>query len=695
LGAKYSLENTRNIGIMAHIDAGKTTTTERLLYYTGKIYKVGDVDEGTATMDWMEQEQRRGITITSAATTFFWKDFRINLIDTPGHVDFTIEVERSLRVLDGVVAIFCSVGGVEPQSETVWHQADRYFIPRIAFVNKMDKIGADFFGVIEQMKKRLTIRVLPIQIPIGTEAEFAGVIDLVHMRAFLWKDEGLGKEYLICEVPDEYRDEAGRLRDGLIEGLAEVDEVICEKFVNEEEITASDIELSLRRSTMSCQVVPVLCGSALKNKGVQPLLDAICDFLPSPLDIPSVVGVNPFHKDKEERREPRRDGPFSGLVFKVVNDPFVGLLAYTRVYSGSISKGSVIYNASRGRRERISRIIRMHANKREEMEDATAGEIVALVGLKYITTGDTLCDEGFPILFESMRFPEPVVDQAIEPKVKSDEEKLVCFLNRLAWEDPTFRFKTDEETGQFIVSGMGELHLDVLLERLRSEGGVSVNVGAPQVAYRESIKDRAVVEGKYIRQAGGRGQYGHVVLEVRRIEGRVGVAFKDRLHGGVIPKEYIPSIEQGIREASLSGVLGGYPVIEVEAVLLDGSYHEVDSTELAFKIAAFQAFHDGLKQAIPTLLEPIMRLEVVTPKEYMGDIINDLNSRRGELKEINVRGNLQVLKFIVPLSEMFGYTTRIRSLSQGRAFHTMEFDHYRDVPKNISDTILGRMRLAS
>ncbi len=688
---RVPLEKTRNIGIMAHIDAGKTTTTERILYYTGVTYKIGEVHEGTAVMDWMVQEQERGITITSAATTCFWKDHRINIIDTPGHVDFTIEVERSLRVLDGAVAVFDAVAGVEPQSETVWRQANKYGVPRIAFMNKMDRVGADFFMSVKTMVDRLGANPVPIQIPIGAEDKFRGPIDLVRGKAIYFDDETLGAKYVEDEIPQELLPVAREYREKMLEALADVDENIMEKFLGGEEITVEEIKRAIRKGTIEMRITPVLCGSAFKNKGVQMLLDAIVDYLPSPLDIPPVKGVNPIDGSEIERKA-SPDEPFAALAFKIMTDPYVGQLTFIRVYSGVLSAGSYVYNSTKDSKERIGRLLRMHANKREEIKEVAAGDIAAAVGLKNTLTGDTLCDEKAPIVLEAIEFPEPVISVAIEPKTKADQEKLSQSLAKLAQEDPSFRVSFDEETGQTIISGMGELHLEIIVDRLLREFKVSANVGKPQVAYKETIRTAAKAEGKFVRQSGGRGQYGHVVIEIGPAETGKGFEFVNKIVGGTIPKEYIPAVEKGIKEALDSGVLAGYPVVDVRATLYDGSYHEVDSSEMAFKIAASMAFKEAAKKARPVLLEPIMSVEVVTPEEYMGDVMGDLNSRRGRIQSMEKRGNSQVIRAEVPLSEMFGYATDLRSKTQGRATYTMQFSRYEEVPKNISDAIIAKVK---
>lgn len=676
---------------MAHIDAGKTTTTERILYYTGVTYKIGEVHEGTAVMDWMVQEQERGITITSAATTCFWKDHRINIIDTPGHVDFTIEVERSLRVLDGAVAVFDSVSGVEPQSETVWRQANKYGVPRIAFMNKMDRIGADFFMSVNSMIERLGDNPVPIQIPIGAEDEFRGPIDLVRMKAVYFDDETLGAKYTEGDIPDQLVPYAREYREKMFEALADVDENIMEKFLSGKEISIEEIKTAIRKGTIAMKLTPVLCGSAFKNKGVQLLLDAIIDYLPSPLDIPPVSGKNPLNGYEVIRMSCDTE-PFSALAFKVMTDPFVGQLTFIRVYSGVLSAGSYVYNSTKDTKERIGRLLKMHANKREEIKEVSAGDIAAAVGLKNTLTGDTLCDENSPVILESMEFPEPVISVAIEPKTKADQEKLSQSLSKLAQEDPSFKVSFNEETGQTIISGMGELHLEIIVDRLLREFKVSANVGKPQVAYKETIRTASRAEGKFVRQSGGRGQYGHVYIEIEPLGVGKGFEFVNKIVGGVIPREYIPAVEKGVKEATETGVLAGYPVVDVKATLYDGSYHEVDSSEMAFKIAGSIAFKEAAKNARPVLLEPIMGVEVVTPEEYMGDVIGDLNSRRGKIQNMEKRGNVQVIRAQVPLSEMFGYATDLRSETQGRATYTMQFSHYEEIPKNIMDGIVSKVR---
>ena len=686
-----SLEKTRNIGIMAHIDAGKTTTTERILYYTGVSHKIGEVHDGAATMDWMEQEQERGITITSAATTCNWRDNRINIIDTPGHVDFTIEVERSLRVLDGAVAVFCSVGGVEPQSETVWRQADKYGVPRIAFINKMDRIGADFFRGVSMIKDRLKANPVPIQLPIGKEDTFKGVIDLVAMKAVIWDEESLGATFQVTEIPEAELELAKEYREKMIEELSSHDDILMEKYIGGEELTNDEIMTAIRKSTIAIQIIPVICGSAFKNKGVQNLLDAVIDYMPAPTDIPAIKGIDADTEAAIERVA-SDDEPFSALAFKIMTDPFVGQLCFFRVYSGVLNSGSYVYNATKGKRERIGRILKMHANKREEIKEVYAGDIAAAVGLKYTTTGDTLCEEDKPVILESIEFPEPVISIAIEPKTKADQEKLGLSLQKLASEDPSFRVKTDEETGQTIISGMGELHLEIIVDRLMREFKVEANVGKPQVAYRETITKKVKVEGKFVRQSGGRGQYGHVWLELEPQEPGQGYAFVDAIKGGVVPREYIPSVDKGIQEAMDTGVMAGFPVVDFKVTLIDGSYHEVDSSEMAFKIAGSMGFKEGCSKASPVLLEPIMSVEVVVPEEYMGDVIGDLNSRRGRIMGMESRAGAQVVNSMVPLAQMFGYSTDLRSATQGRATYSMTFDHYEQVPKSVAEEIVAKVK---
>ncbi|MCC6544335.1 MAG: elongation factor G [Nitrospirae bacterium] len=691
MSRQYSLEKTRNIGIMAHIDAGKTTSTERILFYTGASYKIGEVDSGTATMDWMEQEKERGITITSAATTCFWKDMRINIIDTPGHVDFTIEVERSLRVLDGAVAIFDAGQGVEPQSETVWRQADKYSVPRIAFINKMDKVGADFLESVNSMVERLGANPVPIQIPIGAENAFRGPVDLISMKAVYFDDETLGAKFVIDEIPEELRGLAQEYRDKMIERLADCDEGVMEKYIAGEEVTPDEIRRAMRQGTIEMKITPVLCGSSFKNKGVQLLLDAVLDYLPSPLDLPPVKGIDPKTNEEVERRSDDSE-PFSALAFKIMTDPFVGQLTFFRVYSGVLNSGSYVYNSTKDTTERIGRILKMHANKREEIKTVYSGDIAAAVGLKSTTTGDTLCDKDKAVILERMEFPEPVIGIAIEPKTKTDQERMGVSLQKLAQEDPSFRVKTDEETGQTIISGMGELHLEIIVDRMLREFKVEANVGKPQVAYRETIRGKVESEGKYIRQTGGRGQYGHVWITVEPQASGEGFVFENKIVGGTVPREYIPAVEKGIREALDSGVLAGYPVVDVKVTLFDGSYHDVDSSEMAFKIAGSMAFKDGAKRAKPVLLEPIMSLEVTVPEEYMGDVIGDINSRRGRIQSVRPRSAAQIIAAEAPLSEMFGYATDLRSLTQGRATFTMQFARYEEAPRNVSEQIVAKVK---
>ncbi len=684
----HPLERTRNIGIMAHIDAGKTTTTERILFYTGINYKIGEVHEGTATMDWMVQEQERGITITSAATTCTWGDHRINIIDTPGHVDFTMEVERSLRVLDGAVALFDSVAGVEPQSETVWRQADKYGVPRIAFVNKMDRIGANFDRSIEMMRDRLRANAVPIHIPIGAEDTFIGLVDLVRMQALEWDDDSLGAKFNVKPIPAELQDAAKAGREALIEAVADTDESVMEKYLEGKEITPDELRAAIRVATLQSKVVPVLCGTAFKNKGVQTLLDAVVDFLPSPLDKPPVEGVDP--DGKVEIRKAADDAPFSALAFKIMSDPFVGALTFFRVYSGKMESGSYVLNSSRGRRERIGRLLKMHANKREEIKEVYAGDIAAAVGLRDTRTGDTLSDDAKPVILESIEFPDPVIDIAIEPKTKADQEKLGTSLAKLATEDPSFRVRSDKETGQTIIAGMGELHLEIIVDRLLREFKVDANVGKPQVAYRETVRKTVNNEHKFVRQTGGRGQYGHVLLRIEPREPGAGFEFKDEVKGGTVPREYIPAVEKGIREALDSGVLAGYPVVDIGVALYDGSYHEVDSSEMAFKIAASICFKEACQKASPVILEPIMAVEVVVAEEFMGDVIGNLSGRRGKIQGMEPRGGAQVIASEVPLKEMFGYATELRSMTQGRATYTMQFAHYEPVPAAIAQEITAK-----
>ena len=686
----YSPQKTRNIGIMAHIDAGKTTTTERILYYAGKTHKMGEVHEGAAVMDWMAQEQERGITITSAATTVSWRDTQINIIDTPGHVDFTVEVERSLRVLDGAIALFCSVGGVEPQSETVWRQADKYGIPRIAYVNKMDRIGADFFRGLEMMVDRLGANPVALQLPIGRESDFRGIIDLIEMNAILYLDE-LGTDLEVGEIPDDYRPLADEYRQKLIEAVADHDDHLLETYIEGGEVTAEHLREVIRHATLDISITPVLCGSSFKNKGVQPLMDAIIDYLPSPLEVPPVTGIRP--DGTEVTRKPDDEAPFAALAFKVAADPYVGKLTYFRVYSGTLKAGSYVYNSTKQKRERISRILQMHANHREDRDEIYAGELAAAVGLKVTGTGDTLCDQSKPVVLESMEFPEPVIWVAIEPKTKADEEKLAASLQKLAEEDPTFRVRTEEETGQTIIAGMGELHLEIIVDRLTREFNVDANVGRPQVAYRETVRGAVhKVEGRFVRQTGGRGQYGHVLIDMAPNEPGAGYEFESRIMGGAIPRDYIPAVDQGIQEAMNSGVLAGYPMVDLKITLVDGSYHEVDSSDMAFKIAGSLAFKQAAQKAKPVLLEPVMAVEVVTPGEFMGDVMGDLNSRRGHIDGMEQRGNAQVINATVPLSMMFGYATDLRSTTQGRATYTMQFKHYAEVPAQIAQDIVAMVR---
>jgi len=691
LPRKIPLNKIRNIGIMAHIDAGKTTTTERILYYTGITHRMGEVDEGTAAMDWMEQEQERGITITSAATACFWRDYRINIIDTPGHVDFTAEVERSLRVLDGAIAIFCAVGGVEPQTETVWRRADKYRIPRIAFVNKMDRIGANYFTVIEMMKKKLQTSPLILQLPLGKEGNFIGVIDLVELKSIVWEDESLGAKYYVKDIPEAYKQEARKYREKLFETLSEAEDEFLEAYLQTGHPSVEQIKGAIRQSTLKARIIPVLCGAAFKNKGVQPLLDAVADYLPSPSDIPPIKGYSSDGKHIEVR-EANDDQPFSALVFKILSDPYVGNLSFFRVYSGSLKVGTNVYNINRNKEERIGRLLKMHANKREDIKEVFAGDIAAIAGLKEVATGETLCDKKHPLMLESMDFPTPVISVAIEAKSKAEQDKLAIALNKLMQEDPTFKVKLDKETGQTIISGMGELHLEIIVDRLLREFKVKANVGKPQVAYRETIRRAAEGEGKFIRQSGGRGQYGHVKIYIEPLANRRQFMFQSKLSGGVIPKEFISAIKIGITESMSVGILAGYQVSGLKATLTGGSYHEVDSSDIAFKVAASMAFTDAVKKAEPLLLEPIMRVEVVSPEEYMGDILNDLNSRRAKIEELESRDGIQIIRTLVPLSEMFGYATDLRSLSQGRAVYSMHFKSYQEAPKNIAQQIVSRSR---
>jgi elongation factor G len=675
---------------MAHIDAGKTTTTERILFYTGITHRIGEVHEGTATMDWMAQEQERGITITSAATTCFWRDIRINIIDTPGHVDFTAEVERSLRVLDGAVAVFDGVHGVEPQSETVWRQADKYGVPRICFVNKMDRVGADFEHALETIHQRLSAPAVPVQLPLGSEDSFRGVIDLLRMKAIVYRDESLGAESVEQEIPAELQEQARAGHDRMVERIVENDDALLHKYMEGQAISGDELRASLRRSTIAMKLFPVLCGSAFKNKGVQPLLDAVVDYLPSPADIAPVTGIN--EKGEEVARPADDKAPFAALVFKIMTDPFVGQLAFIRVYSGALESGDTVWNSTKQKRERIGRLLKMHANKREEIQEVYAGDIAACVGLKTVTTGDTVCDEKDPVVLENIEFPNPVISVAVEPKTKGDQEKMSMALGRLAQEDPTFKVHTDHETGQTIISGMGELHLEIIVDRMMREFNVQANVGKPQVAYRETIRRKAEAEGKYIRQTGGRGQYGHVKITIEPQQPGQGFEFENDIVGGAIPREYIPAVEHGIVEAMEGGVLAGYPVQDVKVSLYDGSYHEVDSSEIAFKIAGSMAFKEAARRASPVLLEPMMKVEVVVPEEYMGDIIGDLTSRRGRIEGMEPRAGSQVIRSMVPLSEMFGYATEMRSRTQGRASFTMHFAHYEEVPKSVAEEVMARVQ---
>ncbi|BCD59540.1 MULTISPECIES: elongation factor G [unclassified Nitratiruptor] len=689
MARKTPIEKVRNIGIAAHIDAGKTTTTERILYYTGISHKIGEVHEGAATMDWMEQEKERGITITSAATTCFWKDHQINIIDTPGHVDFTIEVERSMRVLDGAVAVFCAVGGVQPQSETVWRQANKYHVPRIVFVNKMDRIGADFYNVENQIRERLKANPVPIQIPIGAEDNFRGVVDLVEMKGIVWDDETMGAKYEVIDIPDELKEKAEEYREKLIEAVAETDEELLDKYLGGEELTIEEIKKGIKKGTLDMTITPMLCGSAFKNKGVQTLLDAVVDYLPAPTEVSWIKGIDP-KTGEEVSVESTDNGPFAALAFKIMTDPFVGQLSFIRVYRGQISSGSYVLNSTKEKKERVGRLLKMHANKREEIKELPAGEIGAVVGLKYTLTGDTLCDENHPVILEKMEFPEPVISVAVEPKTKADQEKMATALAKLAEEDPSFRVHTDEETGQTIISGMGELHLEIIVDRMKREFKVDAEVGQPQVAYRETIKAPVDQEYKYAKQSGGRGQYGHVFIKLEPQEPGKGYEFVNNITGGVIPKEYIPAVDKGIQEAMQNGVLAGYPVVDVKATLYDGSYHDVDSSEMAFKIAGSMAFKEAAKKANPILLEPIMKVEVEVPEEYMGDVIGDINRRRGQVQSMEDRAGNKIVTAMVPLAEMFGYSTDLRSFTQGRGTYSMEFDHYEEVPKNVADEIIKK-----
>jgi len=688
---KTPLERVRNIGIMAHIDAGKTTTTERILFYTGVSHKIGEVHDGAATMDWMEQEQERGITITSAATTCSWKEHTINIIDTPGHVDFTIEVERSLRVLDSAVGVFCAVGGVQPQSETVWRQADKYKVPRVAFVNKMDRTGADFFNVVEEIRERLGHNAVALNVPIGNEENFKGVIDLVSMKAIIWNDESMGADYSVEDIPADLQDIAEEHREKLMDAVLEADEEVMMAYLEGEEVTEAQLKECIRKSVLNISVIPVLCGTAFKNKGVQTLLDAVVEYMPAPTDVPAIKGVHP-DTDEEDSRPSSDDAPFAALAFKVMNDPFVGNLTFFRVYSGVLESGSYIMNTTKGRKERIGRILQMHANERSEIKEVRAGDIAAAVGLKSTTTGDTLCVDSDPIILERMEFPEPVISVAIEPKTKADQEKMGIALGRLAAEDPSFRVRTDEETGQTIISGMGELHLEILVDRMSREFKVEANIGKPQVAYRETIRGKAKAEGKFVRQSGGRGQYGHCWLEIEPMEPGSGFEFIDKIVGGAIPREYIPAVGKGAEEAMENGVVAGFPMVDVRVTVVDGSYHDVDSNEMAFKVAGSMGFRAACAQAKPVLLEPMMDVEVTTPEEYMGDVVGDLNRRRGKVMGMGDRSMVKEIKAEVPLSEMFGYSTALRSMSQGRATYSMQFKHYEEVPKNIAEEIVASVK---
>ena len=688
MAREYSLEKTRNIGIMAHIDAGKTTTTERILFYTGVNHKIGEVHDGAATMAWMVQEQERGITITSAATTCHWKDHRINIIDTPGHVDFTVEVERSLRVLDGAVTVLTARGGVEPQTETVWRQAEKYNVPRMAYVNKMDITGADFYNVVKMMHERLQANAVPIQLPIGAEDTFKGIIDLIKMEAIVYEDD-LGKVEDEVAIPDDMKDQAEEYREKLLEACSEQDDEFMEKYLGGEEITEDDIKKVIRKATVTCQMVPVTCGTSYRNKGVQPLLDAIVDFMPAPTDIPPIAGVDP-ETGEEDHRPSSDDEPFAALAFKIMTDPFVGKLAFFRVYSGTLDAGSYVYNSTKGKKERIGRILQMHANHRKEIEKVYSGDIAAAVGLKDTTTGDTLCDEEHPIILESMEFPDPVISVAVEPATKNDQQKMGVALQKLAEEDPTFRVRTDEETGQTIISGMGELHLQIIVDRMLREFHVDCKVGEPQVAYRETIRKTVEAEGKFVRQSGGHGQYGHCWLKLEPQEPGEGFAFENKVVGGAIPKEFIKPVEDGVRQAMESGVVAGYPMVDIKATVFDGSFHEVDSSEAAFKVAGSMAFKNGAEKANPVLLEPYVKVEVTVPEEYMGDVIGDLNSRRGRIEGMEARNGAQVINGFVPLSEMFGYSTDLRSKTQGRGNYSMEVAYYDEVPKNIADQIVAK-----
>ncbi|WP_300221280.1 elongation factor G [uncultured Helicobacter sp.] len=691
MARKTPLNRIRNIGIAAHIDAGKTTTSERILFYTGVSHKIGEVHDGAATMDWMEQEKERGITITSAATTCFWKDYQINLIDTPGHVDFTIEVERSMRVLDGAVAVFCSVGGVQPQSETVWRQANKYGVPRMVFVNKMDRIGANFYNVEEQIKARLKANPVPINIPIGAEDSFKGVIDLIQMKAIVWNDETMGAKYDIEDIPADLLEKANEYREKLVEAAAEQDEALMEKYLGGEELTVEEIKKGIKAGCLSMSLIPMLCGSSFKNKGVQTLLDAVIDFLPAPTEVADIKGIDP--KTEEEVSVKSGDnGEFAGLAFKIMTDPFVGQLTFVRVYRGMLESGSYVLNSTKGKKERVGRLLKMHSNKREDIKDVYAGEICAFVGLKDTLTGDTLCSEKDPVILERMEFPEPVIHIAVEPKTKADQEKMAVALGKLAEEDPSFRVSTQEETGQTLIGGMGELHLEIIVDRLKREFKVEAEIGQPQVAFRETIRGSVEQECKYAKQSGGRGQYGHVFIKLEPKEAGSGYEFVNEISGGVIPKEYIPAVDKGIQEAMQNGVLAGYPVVDFKVTLFDGSYHDVDSSEMAFKIAGSMAFKDACRKATPVLLEPMMKVEVEVPEEYMGDVIGDLNRRRGQINSMDDRMGLKIVNAFVPLAEMFGYSTDLRSATQGRGTYTMEFDHYGEVPANIAKEIAEKRK---
>ena len=689
MSRKTPLNKIRNIGIAAHIDAGKTTTSERILFYTGVSHKIGEVHDGAATMDWMEQEKERGITITSAATTCFWNDHQINLIDTPGHVDFTIEVERSMRVLDGAIAVFCSVGGVQPQSETVWRQANKYGVPRMVFVNKMDRIGANFYSVESQIRDRLKSHPVPICIPIGAEDSFKGVVDLVKMKAIVWNDESMGAKYSVEDIPAELVDKANEYREKLLESVADQDEAIMEKYLGGEQLSEEEIKKGLKIGCHSMKLVPMLCGSSFKNKGVQTLLDAVVDYLPSPTEVSEIRGIDP-KTEEEVRVESTDNGEFAGLAFKIMTDPYVGQLTFVRVYRGKLESGSYVYNSTKAKKERVGRLLKMHSNKREDIKEVYAGEICAFVGLKDTLTGDTLCDDKKPVILERMEFPEPVIHIAVEPKTKADQEKMSVALGKLAEEDPSFRVSTQEETGQTLIGGMGEFHLEIIVDRLKREFRVEAEVGQPQVAFRETIRSKVQQECKYAKQTGGRGQYGHVHIELEPKEAGTGYEFVNQITGGVIPKEYIPAVDKGIQEAMQNGVLAGYPVVDFKVTLYDGSYHEVDSSEMAFKIAGSMAFKDACRKASPVLLEPIMKVEVEVPEEYMGDVMGDLNRRRGQINSMGDRMGLKIVSAFVPLGEMFGYSTDLRSATQGRGTYTMEFDHYGEVPGNIAKEIVAK-----